>query len=182
MAVQLTTTRYVKALFGVAGERNAREQVLEELTALGDLFESSPDLVGALRSPELSVEAKQRVLDGIGLGTACETVRDFVAFCLERGRVEVVLEAPEEFRRLSREASGIVQATVESARPLTDELRGSIQAKLEELTAKTVEMKEEVVPELLGGIRVLIGSKMYDGSVRRRLDELATHLQSTKIG
>ena len=182
MAVSLTTTRYVKALFAVADQRGEREQVRDELTQLGGLFEQSADLVAALHNPQLASDAKKRVLDAAGVDTAAQTVRDFVAYCLDRGRAEVVLEAPEEFERLDREARGIVQATVETARPLSDELRGSIQAKLEEVTAKTVEMREETVPELLGGIRVLIGSKMYDGSVRRQLDELTAHLQSTQIG
>lgn len=182
MAARSTTVRYVRALFAVAEGRGARDQVRDELRQLGELFAGSPDVLSALRNPRLPAEAKQRILDGAGLDGACETLRDFVALCLGRNRAEVVIEAPEEFARLDREARGIVRCSVESASSLDDETRGSVKARLEEITGKSVEMDEAVRPELIGGLRVLIGSRMYDGSVRRQLDDLSAHLQSTRIG
>lgn len=182
MAVGLTSARYVRALFSVADRRGERDRLRDELAALGKLFDASPPLVAALRDPRLPAAAKQRLLMQVGVETASDTLRDYVALCLERGRAQVVLETPEEFLRLEREASGVVEARVETARALNDDVRTSIQAKLEEVTGKTVQITEEVRPELIGGVRILIGSKMYDGSVKRQLDELATHLQSTRIG
>lgn len=182
MTVGLTTTRYVRALFSVAEGRGEREQVREELNQLGALFAGSPETVAALRNPRLPASAKQRILEGAGLDTACSSLKDFVGMCLARNRAAVVLESPEEFSRLDREARGIVRCSVESAIELDEETRGSVKARLEEITGKSVELAEEVRPELIGGLRILISSRMYDGSVRRQLDDLEAHLQSVRIG
>jgi len=186
MTVGLTTTRYVRALFTVAEGRGERERVRDELNQLGSLFAPSPkgtanQTVVALRNPRLPAAAKQRILEGAGLDSACDSLKDFVSMCLARNRAEVVLESPEEFARLDREARGIVRCTVESAVALDEETRGSVKARLEEITGKSVELEEEVRTELIGGLRVLISSRMYDGSVRRQLDDLTSHLQSTRI-
>jgi F0F1-type ATP synthase delta subunit len=92
------------------------------------------------------------------------------------------LEAAEEFGRLDRDARGVVVARVQTVARMSDEMRGSVRARLEEATGKSVELVEEQMPDLIGGVRVLIGSKMYDGSVRRRLDDLTAHLFATRVG
>ena len=180
MAVTIATTRYVRALFAAAEKGGVRDAVLKELTQLAELFEGSPELVATLEDPRLPSATKRAILDGAGLSTGSELLQDFVGLCLERGRASVVLEAAEEFQRLDREARGVVVARVQTVAAMNDEMRASVRAKLEEVTAKTVDLEEEVVPELIGGIRVFIGSRMFDGSVRRRLDDLATHLATAR--
>ncbi len=179
MAVGLATVRYVKALFSAAEKSGQRDAVGKALSTLGDLVDETPELRAALSNPRLPVAVKKKLLAAAGLsgeGGAPQLVQDFCHLALERRRPEVVLEAAEEFARLDREAKGVVVAFIETARPLDDATRKSLKAKLEEVTAKSVEIEEEIVPELLGGVRIRIGSRMWDGSVRRRLDDLVTQL------
>lgn len=180
MAVGIATTRYVKALFAAAESAGVRAQVLSELKQLAVLFDGSAELVSALEDPRLPAAAKKNVLAQAGLKTGAPVLQDFVGLCLDRGRSEVVMQAAEEFQRLDREARGVVVARVQTVAPMTEALRASVQAKLEEMTAKSVELKEEVEASLIGGIRIFIGSRMFDGSVRRRLDDLAAHLQGAR--
>ena len=181
MTVGLKTVRYVKALFAVAEARGARAALGSELTQLAGLFREVPELNAALLNPRLQRAAKQRVLAVAGLSGASPLLQDFVGLCLDHGRPEVVAEAPEEFLRLDREARGVLVATVQTITPMSSELRAAVKAGLEASTAKTIELKEQTDPELLGGLRVLIGSRMYDGSLKRRLDDLTAHLQSTRV-
>lgn len=182
MAVELATIRYVKALFAAAQKKGAVDQVLSELGQLAGLFQGSADLRAAVSNPRIPAETKKKVLAAAGLGSALPLVQDFVGLCLDRGRPGVVLEAAEEFSRLVRDARGVVVARVQTVTKMSDDMRRSVLAKLEEVTGKTVELVEEEVPELLGGVRILIGSRMYDGSVRRRIDDLTAHLLSTRVG
>ncbi|MBI4878179.1 MAG: ATP synthase F1 subunit delta [Planctomycetes bacterium] len=181
MAVSLATVRYVKALFSVAARRGESEALKAELGRLGDLFAGSPELTAVLRDPRLPAAAKKKVIERAGLDSAPQTLRDFVALCLDQRRPEVILEAPEEYDRLEREARGVVVARVQTVAPLGRDTRISILAQLEEVTGKTIELVEEILPELIGGVRILIGSRMYDGSIRRRLDDIAAHLLSTRL-
>jgi F-type H+-transporting ATPase subunit delta len=182
MAVRLTTVRYVKALFSLADKRGERQRALEDLLAFRGFLEAAPEVGAALRNPRLSAAAKRRILEAAGVDTASPSVQDFARLCLDRGRAEVLIEAPEEFARLDREARGIVRAALESAKPLTDDLRLAVRARLEEITGKSIELSEEVLPDLIGGIRVRIGSRMYDGSVRRQLEDLGIRLRSARMG
>ncbi len=182
MAVSLATTRYVKALFAAAEKAGVVEPVRAELEQLAALFEGSAELRAALSHPRVPAETKKTILAAAGLSAATPLVQDFVGLCLDRGRPRVVIEAAEEFSRLVRDARGVVVARVQTVTKMSDEMRRSVLAKLEEVTGKTVELVEEEVPALLGGIRILIGSRMYDGSVRRRIDDLTAHLLSTRVG
>ncbi len=181
MTVSLATVRYVKALFSVAARRGESEALKAELARLGELLAGAPELGLALRDPRLPAAAKKRVLERAGLDTASRTLGDFVALCLERRRPEVVIEAPEEYGRLEREARGVVEARVQTIAPMDQDMRTSILAQLEEVTGMTIQLVEEILPELIGGVRILIGSRMYDGSIRRRLDDIAAHLLSARL-
>lgn len=176
MAVSAVAMRYVKALFAVSEKSGERAAVLSHLDSLATLFGANPELRSALRDPRVVAEAKRRILDSVGLSDAPQALKDFVDLCLKRGRAEVVLEAPEEFQRLEREARGILVATIESVAPLSDDTRGAIKARLEEMTSKHVDLVEKIEPSLLGGVRIQIGSTRWDGSVRRRLDDIELYL------
>jgi F-type H+-transporting ATPase subunit delta len=178
MVVGLATVRYVKALFALAKAKGERDTLGAEVARLGQLLASSPDLVHVLSNPEIAVEAKQRVMRAALLDQVSATLRDFVEYCLERRRSDVILEAAEEFARLDREDHGIVVASVDSAKPLDEGTRAALVAQLEETTGKSVVLKESVVPELIGGVAIQIGSRRWDGSVKRRLDDLEKFLQA----
>ncbi|MFH0947098.1 MAG: ATP synthase F1 subunit delta, partial [Planctomycetota bacterium] len=138
-------------------------------------------LPAVLSNPRVQTAARKSILMAAGLDTASDLLQDFVKLCLDHRRPEVIAEAPEEYLRLDREVRGVVLATVQTSGPMGADLRTSVQAKLEEVTGKTIELIEETDPELIGGVRVLIGSRMYDGSLKRRLDDLSAHLQSTRV-
>lgn len=181
MAVGLATVRYVKALFALAKSRGEQDVVGQEVARLGTLFETSPDLVALVRNPKVAVEAKKRVLRSALLEQSSATLRDFVEYCFDHRRFDVVLETAEEFARVDREDRGIVVATVDSAQALDDATRAALVARLQETTGKSIVLRESVVPGLIGGIAIQIGSRRWDGSVKRRLDDLEKHLQVARM-
>lgn len=181
MSLSPATSRYVKALFEAAVSRGETERVAAELARFGALVAGAPELGAALRNPRLQAAAKRRILLAAGLESAADLLQDFAGLCLERGRPEVVLEAPAEFGRLHRAARGVAVVRAESAVPLDASSRAALLARLEELTGLAIELHEAVDAALLGGVRVFIGSRMYDGSLRRRLADLASHLESVRI-
>lgn len=178
MAASAVTMRYVKALFEVSGKSGERAAVLAALDGLDAVIAQNADLRAALRDPRVPGKAKRAVLDSVGLSQAPAVLQDFVDLCLERSRAEVIVEAGEEFRRLERESRGVVVARVSTVAPLDEASRAAVKSKLEETTGKHIELREETDATLIGGMRIFIGSTMWDGSVRRRLDDLETHLSA----
>lgn len=178
MAASAVTMRYVKALFAVAGRSGERAAVLAALDGLDAVIAAAGELRSALRNPRVPGKAKRAILDAVGLSQAPQSLRDFVDLCLERGRAEVIVEAGEEFRRLDRESRGVLVARVATVAPLDEASRSAVKSKLEETTGKHIELREEIDAALIGGMRIFIGSTMWDGSVRRRLDDLEAHLSA----
>jgi F-type H+-transporting ATPase subunit delta len=78
----------------------------------------------------------------------------------------------EEFQRLVRLECEKHTAQVQSAVPLSSDLRSDVRARLENVYGPKIDIEFESKPELIGGVRIKIGSDVYDGTVRSRLAEL----------
>jgi F-type H+-transporting ATPase subunit delta len=78
----------------------------------------------------------------------------------------------EEFQRLVRLECEKHTAQVQSAVPLSSDLRSDVRARLENVYGPRIDIEFESKPELIGGVRIKIGSDVYDGTVRSRLAEL----------
>ena len=72
--------------------------------------------------------------------------------------------------------SGIVAAEITTAREMPDSERSAFQANLEKLTGKRVMVSYSINEEIIGGVVTRIGSTVYDGSVRSKLDSLKEQL------
>lgn len=82
----------------------------------------------------------------------------------------------ENFARLIRGEVERQTATVESATPLSDDMRYQLKAGLTKKYGREITLDYQVAPELLGGIRVKVGSDVWDGSVKARLEALKNQL------
>jgi F-type H+-transporting ATPase subunit delta len=182
MVASAVTMRYAKALFEVAEARGERAAVLSVLSEFDALLAANDELKAVLLDPRLPAAAKRKVLEPLVLDKAPAILVDFFDLCLTRGREGVLIEVGNELARLDRESRGIVVATVTSSGPLAEETRGAVKARLEEMSGKHVEMIEAVDESLIGGVQIRIGSTMWDGSVRRRLEDLEKHLEASPIG
>jgi F-type H+-transporting ATPase subunit delta len=82
----------------------------------------------------------------------------------------------EHFRELVRRERGIALAEVRTALPLEEAQRSAVTDRLHELTGSTIEINEVVDESLIGGITVRIGDRLYDASVRNRLERQRARL------
>ena len=90
----------------------------------------------------------------------------------ERGALAVL----SEFQRLVRLDRARHTALVESAAPLPDDLRRAVETNLTRLYGGDLETTFALNPRLIGGMRIKVGSDVYDESVQARLDALANRL------
>ena len=108
-----------------------------------------------------------------------ENEHHFIYVMIKRGRHRYIAQAIAAFIQKSREARGILEATVTVAEPITAEVEASVQAKLREVTGKDVILSVRQDPSIMGGIVIQVGDKRIDGSVSRRLEELEKSLLRT---
>ena len=167
------TDRYASALYAHASDLNELDHVVWQMEGLGRLIDTTPDFRRLLESPLIDVatstKAALAVLAGQGFG---KTVSDFVGVVAANRRLRVLRQIVSAFATLVADRRGITTAHVASAQPLTDVQRTQLRARLIEAGYSNVNMQELVEPDLLGGLVVRIGARLYDTSLKSRLQRL----------
>ena len=126
--------------------------------------------------PAIPFTTKERIFERLaGKETAAGPLR-LVLLMIRRGRPRAVASMIEHFEALLRRERGISLAEVRTALPLEDAQRSAVADRLTELTGDEIEINEVVDESLIGGITVRIGDRLYDASVRSRLERLRTRL------
>lgn len=165
--------RYAAALYALAEDNNALDAVVSDMDGLGRLIDASADFRRLLGSPLIDVnvarQAALAVLEQEGFG---KLVRDLVGVVANNRRLNHLREIVQAFGALVAERRGIVTAHVASAHPLNDVQRQQLRARLIEAGFGNVNIHESLQPELLGGLVVRVGARLYDTSLKSRLQRL----------
>jgi F-type H+-transporting ATPase subunit delta len=178
MAELSTVARpYAEAAFKLAGESGsipAWADMLGNLAAIA----SDPQVSTKLGDPGLQPVRLADFFSSLVPGGLPVEARNFVLTLAENGRVELLPEIASQYRALRNSAEGSADLLIESAFPLEgDELSGLVAA-LEKKFARKLNFSVVIVPDLIGGVRVTVGDEVLDASVRGRLAQMATALQS----
>lgn len=167
--------RYAEAAFEIGRADGTLEAWERDLAALAELL-GNAELRRLLEHPAVPFAEKERVLRRIaGDGIGAEAV-SLVLLMVRRGRPGAIDRMIEHFAQLVRRERGIQLAEVRTALPLDDEQRSAVAERLAELTGEQIQMNEIVDKQLIGGIAVRIGDRLYDASVRSRLERLRARL------
>ncbi len=133
------------------------------------LMESAP-LRHVVASPAFSIEQKMAVLVALSERAGCApVVKGFLNQLVSKNRVDQLPAIAEAFGELADEAEGITPVTVTSARELDRTEQETISRHLGEYARGRVAVAYEKDRHLLGGLRIQIGSRVYDSTVRNRL-------------
>lgn len=173
--------RYAQALFESATAEGAVDGVLRDVTALGGLIREHEELQGLLRNPDVDPEDKLGLLSRVTGQSWSPITRAFVQMVVTRGRAGFLPEIADAFREMVDHARGRLQVTVRSARPLPPPLLERIRAVLAARERKEILLATETAPELIGGVQLLLGSKIIDSSVQHDLDVLRQRLTTVRV-
>jgi F-type H+-transporting ATPase subunit delta len=162
---------YATALYEAAKEEGRVEQVRRDLGEFVQAMDASAELRQFLVAEEISDVRKTEVLLEITEG-GDGLVRNFLRILVDKSRESELAGAYRAFVSLVEQAQGLVHVEVVSAVPLTAPLQEALRAKIEKSLDKTVELTMTVDREILGGLRLRIGDRVADASVRHRLEQL----------
>lgn len=171
-------SRYARAFADVLFESHLDVQAArQQLADFGAAWHESRDLREFFLDPSFPIEEKVALLDKLNakLKMSAQT-RNFIAVLIRNDRIAGFDDVVRELRRTINQRLGISEAKVVSARPLDDHERRELEKQIGERTGGAVEAQYEVDSSLLGGAVVQVGSTVYDGSVRGRLDRLREEL------
>lgn len=165
--------RYATALFELALEEKALDQVGADLASFNAALDASDDLARLVKSPVFSAEEQTRalaaVLEKLEIGGLS---RNFLLLAAKNRRLFAVPDMSRAFRAMLARHRGETSATVTAASKLTEAQITALKQALKAALGKDVMLEERVDASLLGGLVVKIGSRMIDSSLRTRLNSL----------
>jgi F-type H+-transporting ATPase subunit delta len=177
MNTETIARRYSAALADAVLAGGDTATVKAELADWGKLFSESTDLQTVFGNPSIAHESKVKVLDSlIAKAKPTKTTANFLKVLLQNGRLANIGEINERFSSVLEERSGATSAKIISARELPGSERAEFEKNLEKLTGKKVSVNYTVDPDLIGGVVTRIGSTVYDGSVKTKLENLKEQL------
>ena len=178
MAEPSTVARpYAEAAFRLADEAGALAKWSEMLGALA-LVASDARVRAAAADPNLGHEQVAGLFIAILAGRLSAEAENFVRVLAQNGRLELLPEMREQFEALKNQREGVLEAEVHSAFELTETQVADLVQRLEKKTGRKVRTQVRIDKELIGGVRVILGDKVIDGSARAQLAALETALKS----
>jgi F-type H+-transporting ATPase subunit delta len=179
MSIETIARRYGSALADVVLKSSETETVRNELGQWATMIESNAALHDALTNPSIPHAQKENLVENlIDRTRPSRTTANFLRVMLRNGRLQEITAVKNRFDNELKARSGIVSAEVISARELPESERSELRSRLEKLTGKTVNLNFNIDQEIIGGVVTRIGSTVYDGSVKTRLENLREQLIS----
>jgi len=176
MANQKLARRYATAVFQLASEQNAVEQVGSELRILSDAIEDNQSALNFFLSPVVNRAEKESTLVAAFNGKAHPVALHTMLLLVRKRREGLLREIVSEYGALEMAARGLDALTITSAKPLEAAELHKVVAQLEKIYGKKFEVTQRVQPDLIGGLRIFMGDRRVDGSVEGRFQELARTL------
>ena len=170
--------RYADAAFEIGRAERTLDRWERDLAELREAV-AQAELQQLIEHPAVPYAEKERVLRRVVGSDVAPQAMNLILLMVRRGRPGQIGPMVGRFTELLRRERGISLAEVRTAQPLDDEQRDAITERLRSLTGDKIEMSEVVDESLIGGIAVRIGDRLYDASVRSRLERLRARLTST---
>ncbi len=167
--------RYAQALFELANEKGTIDTQESELKQALGIFAENPSLQSTFESSQTSPAKKKELIEQV-FASFSETTRGFLGLLVRKHRESAFPKAVQAFSQSADRARGILEVEVRSAVALGQEELKALENRLIQGGARSVRFSTKVEPDLIGGVVLSVGDRLYDGSVKTRLKRLKERL------
>lgn len=172
------TARYAAAIFELAKAEGESERIEAEFLAVARAMESATDLRSALTDPQLPLDRKQGIIDELIGGRASGLTVSLVQLLVSLGRGSELPQIARSLVETSAASRDKAVAEVRTAVPLDAATIERLAAALGRATGKSVEVKVQVDPSVIGGVVARVGDTVIDGSIAQKVDSLRQVVRS----
>jgi len=179
MLKDIIAKRYAKALLSLAEKAGETSKVKEDLGAVAAAYAESKSLQSVFMNPVFSTTDRAKVLSGLlEQVKVSELSGRFLDLLVKKRRFGYIREVSAAYSDLLDVMQGRVKASVTTAEPLDQAEIGKLTDRIRSLVGMEVDVKVDVDPSLIGGVRTRIGSTLYDGSIASQLGQIRKALLS----
>ncbi|SFX63296.1 F-type H+-transporting ATPase subunit delta [Thermoactinomyces sp. DSM 45891] len=181
MSYVIIAKRYASALYQAANEKDLVDEVDRDLQLISEALMKTPEFVTLLQSPKIALEEKKELISSV-FNQVQPITKNFLHVLVEARREEALAEISKEFTKLADDAKGVLEVIVTSASTLEDAERDGVTDAFTKILGRQVRIEEKVDRSLLGGLVVQVGDRLYDGSVKNKLERFQVTLKEARVG
>ena len=168
-------SRYGQALYSLALEQDKVLSWQEEIKELKTVFEENSDFIMVLGSSFLSLKERQEILEKTLVGVDKNIVA-LILVIMENNRTNSLLEVFDAFNSYCNEYRGISEGFIYSTLKLDKKIISQIEEKISKVEKRQVELKNVIDPTLIGGVKIVIHDRIYDGSIKHHIEMMKKDL------
>ena len=166
---------YASALLSLAIDENKVVDYQKEVKELRKIIKDNDDFLLLLDSRFLSVEERMHNVELILKGFSLDVI-NFIKIIVKHNRVNYLTDILDGFNSLANENQDIVEGLIYSAFPLDESTLLKIKNKISQIENHEVDLISKIDPSLIGGVKVVINSHVYDGSIKNQLEKMQINL------
>ena len=168
--------RYAESLFDLAKEENKVTQYLDDIKLVGEVLDSDPQIVQFFNHVLIENGKKIQLLDQSFKGNVDQYVLNFLKLLVQSRRIRYIDDIVKSYINLSNQYLGIEEGMIYTPYELTDQQIQDIEKAISQKENKKVTLKVSIDPSLLGGIKVQIANRIYDGTIKNKVEMLKKEL------
>jgi F-type H+-transporting ATPase subunit delta len=173
--------KYAETLFELAVREQRAEEYGAALRSVAGQLDAEPRFRMFLETPRIDDEDKKELVRKVFGESVPKHVLNFVLVTIDKRRQRLLQQIASEYALLVDEHLGREHVAVTVARTLDEQTSGMIEERLSKALGKQAIPHVRVKPEILGGIIVRTGDTIYDGSVRRRLEDMRSRMLNAEL-
>ncbi len=170
-------SRYAKSLLSIALEQNSLEELHNDMVLVNDVCIANRDLVLLLKSPIVSRDKKKNILTEIFAKNVAKISLSFINIILTKKREGLLPDIASTFIDIYKQQKNIKTIQITTATTLQNEQKEKIISLLKTSEKSTIEIKEVVDEDIIGGLILRIEDKQIDESIRRKLSDLTKEFE-----
>ena len=173
--MESVASRYGLALYSLAMDKNKILEWQKEVKELTSVLKENTDFIMVLGSSFITLKERLEMVDKSFVGVDEEIIA-LIKVVMENNRMHMILDIFESFNSYCNEYRGVCEGLVYSTLKLDQKVINQIEEKISKIEHHKVELKNVIDPTLIGGVRVVIHDRIYDGSIKHHLEMMKKDL------
>jgi len=169
------SVRYSRAIFQSAVEKNILDKVYQDMIFISEICRT-PETKEFLQSPIISPSKKQAIFHKMFDGNIEKITLSLIDLTVKNGRESFIPAIARNFIHETKKYRGITESVLTTAVKVDDEVKKQITTLISDIFKTTVELKETVDPEIIGGFILQIDDNYIDASIKNKLRKIKKEL------
>ena len=173
--MESVASRYGLALYSLALEENKIDSWQKDVKTLKSIFEENTDFIMILGSSFLSLEERIEILEKTLVGVD-KSIVALIDVIMENNRTDLIFDIFESFNSYCNQYRGVSEGLIYSTLKLDQTVIDQIEKKISKIENNKVELKNVIDPSLIGGVKIVIKDRIYDGSIKHSIEMMKKDL------